>query len=260
MCEENLSGLVVGSIASGVIVFRRENPSEIFIEVKDDGHPVKLVRRQLCVIGGNWVGEAAKHDRNPLATCRREFMEEICFERPIRDGVELEILYGTKEFAPPPPINDIKPNGEDNAELEELKAVISASFCPFGDYNLRVKKAALDKADPDNKRPDMSGIFVYFTVSLAEIHWQMLKRLQDKFNNLSCESITLMTSLSEIIKTDTKTAFGHDRVIQRFFQAMGFSEASYFPLQENHEARFIGTALPSYEDYLTKFSVAKKPW
>ena len=101
--------------------------------------------------------------------------------------------------------------------------------------------------------------FVYWVVSLAEIHWQMLKRLQNKFNNLSCESTTIITSLSDIIAADTKTAFGHDRVLQRFFLAMGFAEAKYLPLQDHHEARFIGTTLPSYEDYLAKFSVMKKP-
>ena len=260
MCEENSHGLSVGSIASGVIVFRREDPSEIFIEVKDDGHPTKLVRRQLCVIGGNWVGEAAKYDRNPLATCRREFKEEISFERPIRDGVELKLLgMSSKEekFAPSP--IEMKPREDEVKQLEELKEVICASCCPFGDYNLVVRKAALDKADPDNKKPDMSGIFVYFVVSLAEIHWQMLKRLQDKFNNLSCESTTIITSLSDIIAANTKTAFGHDRVLQRFFLAMGLAEAKYLPLQAHHEARFIGTTLPSYDDYLAKFSVMKKP-
>lgn len=259
MCE-NSDGLSVGSIASGVIVFRRENPSEIFIEVKDDGHPNKLVRRQLCVIGGNWIGEAAKYDRNPLATCRREFKEEISLERPIRDGVELLTLGMSDKsqiFAPTP--IEMEPREDESKQLEELKEVICASCCPFGDYHLVVKKAAMDKVDPDNKRSDLSGIFVYWMVSLAEIHWQMLKRLQDKFKNLSSESTTIITSLADIIAADTKTAFGHDRVLQRFFLAMGFAEAKNLPLQDDHDARFIGTAFPSYKDYLKKFSVAKKP-
>jgi len=57
-----LKKIIVDSSASVGIIVRAKNPEEIFAEIKDDGYPIKLFQRLLNVIGGNWIGEAAKTD------------------------------------------------------------------------------------------------------------------------------------------------------------------------------------------------------
>ena len=66
----------VSNMSAVGIIYPSFNPGLLFLEIKDDGHPVKLVRRQLCPIGGNWIGEAGRQDTNPFATYLRELEEE----------------------------------------------------------------------------------------------------------------------------------------------------------------------------------------
>ena len=153
------------NIAGVGIIYRASNPRELFIEVKDDGHPIKLVRRQLCFIGGNWIGETAKGDRKPLDTFRRELGEELSFDRPIRNSVELALLglANIKEFAPTP-----NPSAEateqDIADLNDLKRVMTNSAIPFGDFLNTIPKAALDSADSENKRDGFTTLASYWEI------------------------------------------------------------------------------------------------
>ncbi len=251
----------VTNIASVGIIYRKSDPREIFIEVKDDGHPIKLVRRQLCVIGGNWIGDGAKQDRGPLDTFRRELEEELSFDRPLKTGGDLQALglLAEAEIFAPSPEPTKKVSVDDRTQLKYLKAVISESAVPFGAFTNTITKVAMDTVDPENKRDNFIVLACYWTVPLAEPEWQKLRDLQQRFGNLSNESITLLTSLDEIIATGVKTSFAHDRVLQRFFLAMGFSEAKNLPLVEGLESVFEGPVLASYEDYLEQYEIAKRP-
>ena len=85
----------------------------------------------------------------------------------------------------------------------------------------------------------------------------MLSGLQERFKNLSNESITLITSLEEIIRTGTKTSFVHDRVLQRFFLGRGFKKAENLPLVPELTSVAAGMPLPTYRDYLERYEVIR---
>jgi len=250
----------VTGIASVGIIFRAVNPNEIFIEVKDDGHPIKLVRRQLCFIGGNWIGEGARNDKNTFDTFKRELDEELSFDRPCRDSVELNLLghADTEQFAPvPQPVAKVL--SVDEEDLDNLKRAIVMSATPFGDFLNTVPKTALDAADPTNKRDGFTSLISYWVAPLQEDVWESLLRLQRKFKNLSNESITLVTSLTEIVQTNTRTSFAHDRVLQRFFLHHGLEAAKNLPLVPDLSSVEAGMPLSTYNDYLERYEVAKRP-
>ena len=248
------------NIAGVGIIFRESNPSEIFLEVKDDGHPIKLVRRQLCFIGGNWIGKTAKDDRNTLHTFRRELGEELSFDRPVRNSVRLALLgmADIEEFAPTPDPS-AKVTEEDTDELARLKRVMVRTAIPFGDFLNTIPKAALDAADPQNKREGFTALCSYWQIPLGENNWARLVDLQTRFNNLSNESITVVTSLEEIIRTDTKTAFGHDWVLKEFFLDHGLKDAENLPLVHGTESVYAGMPMDSYNQYLRCYDVARHP-
>lgn len=250
----------ITNIASVGIIYRASNPAEIFIEIKDDGHPIKLVRRQLCFIGGNWIGEAARDDANTFDTFKRELSEELSFKRPLRDSVELHLLgqAGVEQFATIPQ-SEAEVLATDKEDLAGLKQTIVESAVPFGDFLNTVPKAALDAVDPDNRRDGFTYLCSYWRIALSEKAWKVLVRLQDKFKNLSNESITLITSLDEIIRTNTKTSFAHDRVLQQFFARCGIAEAKDLPLVPGLKSVEVGMPMPSYAAYLDQYEVAKRP-
>ena len=256
----------VTNISSVGIILRRRDPTQLFLEVKDDGHPINLVRRQLCPIGGNWIGDAAKADRNTLETFRRELQEELSFDRPIRSSIELALLgqADIEEFAPTPD-PAASPRKRDIAALAHLKRVICESALSGNDYIITIPKAVLDAADSENKRDGFTTLCSYWTIALEEKEWTMLVKLQEKFKNLSNESITLITSLDEIVQTGTNTAFGHDQKLQRFFlnasELWGpeYATAKDFPIVPGIESIYASPSLSSYEEYLERYDVARKP-
>jgi hypothetical protein len=252
----------ISNHSSVAIIYRLVDPSQIFIEMKDDGHPIRLVRRQLCPIGGNWIGKGAKWDSGPQATVLREVtMEELSFDHPSRDSVELVELGHTTDtvFTAPTKRTDMEVSQEDKADMDTLKSVIQNSLTPFADFLDTVSKDAMDSVDPANKREGFTVLSSYFTVGLDEEIWAKLVCLQEKFGNLSNESVTLITSLSKIIESNTYTAFGHDRPLQMFFASHGLADAAKLPLAEGVNSLFIGAPRSSYADYAGDFTAAKKP-
>lgn len=248
--------------SSVAIIYRRLDPSEVFTEMKDDGHPVRLVRRQLCPIGGNWIGKGAQFDKNPLATvCREVVMEELSFDHPSRSPLELVELGHSSDVALMAPTKraDVEVLPEDKADMEALKSLILNGLVPFGDFLDTVTKEAMDSADPANKREGFTVLSSYFTVGLDEDAWAKLVRLQTKFGNLSNESVTLITSLKKIVESGTKTAFGHDGPLQAFFASHGLPLAAQLPMVPGTSCLFIGAPRNSYTDYALDFTPAKRP-
>lgn len=250
----------VNNICGVGIIYRKKNPSEIFIEIKDDGYPQKLMRRKLCTIGGNWIGEQAKADRNPHCTYERELREELSFSRPIRNSVELALLgQADVQTFIPTPCTEI-PTADDTALLEKIREAILSKAKPFGDFLNTVPKSALDAADPENKRDGYTALASYYESGLDEKTWSDLCGLQKKFGNLSNESVTLITTLEEITRTNTKTAFGHGRALKSFFLQHGLEIAMDFPLLgDGVEGVWAGKPLFSYNEYLKRYDVLKKP-
>ncbi len=250
----------VTNISSVGIIFREANPAELFIELKDDGHPMKLVRRQLCPIGGNWIGENAKKDTDTFETYKRELREELSFERPMRNSVELDLLglADTKTFAPVYR-QDVEVCEEDKVLLANIKNLILWDAEPWGDFLNHIPRSALNAADPENKRDGFTTLTSYYTTGLAEGAWGILCHLQDKYKNLSNESVTMVTTIDEIVRAKTHTAFAHDRVLSGFFQFKGVRSAERMPLVPGLSSIKMGMPLATYADYLNKYDVAKKP-
>lgn len=250
----------VNGVAAVGIIYRASNPSQIFLEVKDDGHPIVHARRKLCFIGGNWIGEHAKKDQNTLDTFRREFNEEITFERPLRNSLEYALLgVASEENFAPTPDPSMVPDADDSFALASVKETILRKTLLFADYINTIPKAVLDAADPGNTRDGFSGLVTYFQVGLHESAWKQLAALQQKFNNLSNESVTIMTSLGEILERGMQFAFAHDRVMRDFFFSHGISEAKNMPVVKGTESLRLGVPILAYEEYVERYDIARRP-
>jgi hypothetical protein len=249
----------VTNLAAVVFIFCFEDPSKIFIERKTD-HPLRLANGRLCPIGGNWIGDGARNDLRPLDTLRREIMQELTHLRPHRNVDELVALgMATAEQFKPTPLNKEPLTSDEIAQLNLLKHVICSGLTPFGSFLNHVPKSALDAADPNNQRPGFTSLVNYFTVGLNKDQWDLLSTLQCKTGNLSNESITLITTLDEIIQRGTLTAFAHDRVLRGFFLSRGLNQAWNLPLVPGLESIPVGMPLPTYVEYMKHYQIKNLP-
>ena len=251
----------INNIAGVGIIFREQNPREVFLEMKDEEYSVILFRDTLSLIGGNWSGANAQFDSNPLETYRREEDEELTFIRDARSTAELRELglSSATTSVKPTPIAPVEVMEFDKLDLHEIKQTISRYCCPFIATANTITKEAMDRADPGNTKQTFTSLVCYFATSLREEIWKNLERLQSTFGNLSNESVTLITSVDEMIARGTKGAFGHDQVLKKFWLAMGIPEAKNLPITEGVEVEDVGTALASYSDYLDRYNIANKP-
>jgi hypothetical protein len=85
-------------------------------------------------------------------------------------------------------------------------------------------------------------------------------RLQNKFGNISNESVTLLTSLDEILALKQKSAFSHDRVLKLFFEKMTHEQISEFPLVEGLSTEYVGETKVSYKEYDQLYEIKKSPF
>ena len=251
----------VDVITAAGIIHPYNDPSKIFIEMKDKTHPKKAFRMKLSCIGGYWIGEAAKNDRGPDETFRREVGEELSLEKAIENTLELSLIF--KDFIPESynveragvPVTD-----EDDQDLEMLKAEIQMRCDHFGDYLIDVPSEVFKRADPESGSRGVRALCSAFTVPLTLQGWATLERLQRKFKNLSNESLTVITSLPEILGTGWLSAGGNDHILRDFFLKKGFSEAENFPLMEGITVTGLkGPGRAYYDDYLRSFEVANRP-
>lgn len=245
-------------IASVIVVYRATDPSQIYIDIKDDGLPVKVFRRTLCPVGGNWIGNAAASDRSPLETAKRELLEEISFERPARSMLELKQLgLADQEVMASTSIQDPKPSAVDIASLEDLKHKMVSGLEAFGDYIVSVSADTFKIGDPDNQTGAMEFLVSYYTVGLREADWTMLTSLQRRFGNLSNESISTICSLKEIAGSKVHCAYGHEWALGDFFKSYGFADV--LDAVPCTSAKRIGLPLASYTEYEKQFDIARKP-
>ena len=251
----------ITNISAVGLIHRESDPSRIYIDFKDDGLPVKAFRRTLCPVGGNWIGEGAKADADPLATFRRELLEELSFEKVERSSEEyvdlgiadLEVFGAVGGFS------GAEVTAEDHADLAHLKRTISESAAPFGDYLTEIPKSVLDAADPENKRNGFTVLVSYYRVGLSDEDWTKLERLQRKFGNLSNESISVILSLAEIVEKGIKCAFAHDIALRDFFRSRDCKGADGLPIYDGTHAERVHDPLGSYAEYLERYDVAKTP-
>ena len=196
----------------------------------------------------------------PLDTFIREVNEELTLEKGLVSTLEL------RQLGIEPKVDSYKlrdpdaiPTKEDYWMLKEVKEAIIKKCEPFGDYIVNLPKVVLDQADPLNKHQGYVCIVSYWKVFLDEITWEKLTKLQEKFHNLSSESLTIITSLQEIVSTNIKTAFGHDRPLKDFFLSCGLTKAEKLPLVEGILAERIGLPRRSWSAYFQDYYIVRKP-
>lgn len=252
--------LKINNLCSAGIIYRASNPTQVFIEVKDNTYPLVAFRKHLCPIGGNWIGSSAKKDRSPLDTFKREIREELDLIKTSARNLELRLLDIERKIKTRQIYRkraSIK--GGDREVLKEIKDFIIKNINPFGDFLITIPKLLMRRDDHGYLYDKTFFICSYFSVALTEDIWQKLSALQKKFGNLSNESVTFITSADEIVKNRLKTAFGHDRVLKEFFLAQGLMGLKSFPVIKNIKTKFLGLSLRSYQEYLAKYEVIKNP-
>jgi hypothetical protein len=255
----------VNKIAACAIIYSVVEPWRMFIERKTADYPVKVFANMLCLPGGNWVGEAAKADANPLATLRRELGEE--FRLAVSEAKKDEMA--SLGFAAGADGHDLQRGTEATADdiecFETLKYAMYAAITPFIDMLITIPKAVFDSADSENKRGDTTVLASYFTIGLEKSDWDDLVRLQEKYGNLSNESETLLVTFTELVMNRNKleVSWGHDRALYDFFIAhsheVGCEQYYNIPLLGGIPTRALGAPLASYDEYKELYEIARQP-
>jgi hypothetical protein len=251
----------INNISSSVIPFRREDPRQIFTEVKDGTHPLLCVRGGLCTLGGNWIGAAAANDRGPKDTVVRELGEELTLTgRPVNTEklVALGFISTSEEYSVSPALQ--QPDANDEKLLDCLVSEIVRNVSPFGCYLNTVTTEAIRAADPGATREGFTSLSCIWTSALGEDSWNSLSYLQKKYGNLSNESISMVLSLDDILRQNLTGAFAQEHVLRNFFTASGFSsKAVKIRTIPDQASVYAGPVLETYAEYLTRYDVAKMP-
>jgi hypothetical protein len=244
----------INNIASVGIIYREADPRDIFIDMKDGGLPVAAFQWTLCPIGGNWVGAGAAADAGPLATFRREFEEEFVLRTVDRDLVEVIELGHLLKTA-----NGKVISREDSIAFFELRQSILTKAAPWRDYLVPVSRRVLDLA-PGNTREGFTTLVSYNLVGLDEVEWKALSRLQQTFENLSNESLSWVTSLSNIVALERRFAYGHEWAYRDFWEFHSALELTRWMRMFPHaQPTNLGKPRQTYGAYLEDFEVLKRP-
>jgi hypothetical protein len=254
--------LRINNIASVGVIYRKTNPRQIFIDVKDGGYPIEAFRWMFCPIGGNWIGRDALKDEDTYDTLCRELSEELSLDREEVSTEEAKLLgLNPQETTYVVPKNNVPPTKQDRAELAHLKRVFAetAADLPFGDFLVTVPKSVLDQQFPGNTRPGYTSILSYWRIPIEEKEWTLLETLHKKYGNISIESMAVIVSLDEIIATQRHTCCGHDRIMQRFFESVGCIDATHYPLLDDICCTELHLPLGSYDQYLERYDIVRHP-
>jgi hypothetical protein len=250
----------INSISAVGIIVRKKNRRQIFMEMKTADYPRRTFAELGLIPGGNWIGEKAKGDMGPRDTLVREWGEEITFEKPIANFHELNLLFSERRLGTyQVKGSDWKASESELRELAHIKDVVAAGYVPFGDYLQLVPEEVFRRGEPEYSKGDWRGICSVWQVELLESDWNLLVKLQNLAGNLSNESITVIRSLDEILKTRWNVAWGHDTILKKFFLEGGFKEAKDFPLVPGITTEWLGAPLADYNKYLRLYEVEKRP-
>lgn len=115
------------------------------------------------------------------------------------------------------------------------------------------------QAEENYSRGDHKGFSCYFTVGLHENEWNILVSLQNKFGNLSNESVTIITTLNELVETRFPISWGHDQALKKFFLDKGLENAKNLNIIPGITMEYIGQPTLTYKEYLEQSDFLKKP-
>jgi len=249
--------------ASVGIIYRASDPSQVFLEIKDAGYPRKVFVGMGCLIGGNWAGEAAKNDLSPIDTFRREVEEELSFENALVDPIELKQLHDVtdlKSLDIGRRRSNVTPIHLDLYVLKILVKTIKERAAPYRVHIVTVPERVFRRGESKYSKGDVKTLVSYYTIGLAEFEWAFLAALHQKFGNLSNESITLITSLDEIVEMGFQVSWGHDQALRMFFLDHGFEKARKMAMVPGITTRYLGQPANSYKTYLERFKFLVCPF
>ncbi len=248
-------------VGSG-FAYNQADPGQVFLDVKTADYPWKIFAGRIMFIGGQWINKAWETDVNPRETYVREVLEEISFSRPKISTEEMAVLCPlvTTDSYIAPAIKGA-PTAEDERHLTHVKAslVDPAHMCSFGDYHIRTPASLIQTLQPEYSGTDLTAVFSIFAVGLPPDEWDMLCDLQARFENLSNESQSVVTSLKRILAGEIAFASGYDQIMQDFWIFKGLPGVEGMPTQKGVEVVRMGLALGSYRDYLARYDVEKRP-
>jgi len=224
------------------------------VELKDFGYPFPRFQGRHCIIGGNWIGERAKGDDNPTETMCREFGEEFSFDRPIVTFEELSRLGFGENASYVVPGTTIQPDPQDLEDLASIKELISNWAWPWQDI-LQIVPTEIH----NGKRPGSITLCSYHCMLLCGDEWGRLTRLQTKFGNLSNESITLITTVDQMIATDLMGTWGHDQALRMFLMENRVPRAEELPTLEGITIEPVGQMLDDYDEYMARYEIECHP-
>lgn len=254
---DKMSKISVNNICGVSIIYSAEDPSRIFLETKTSDYPVKVFAGTLCLIGGNWVGEAAKADVNPMATLQREIDEELCLVPLTEEQHEELSLLGLGQGTKYDLQKNTNASETDIKSLAEVKKAITLSVVPFVDAISLIPKCVFDSSDTQNKRGDIQALLSNYLVPLEKDVWNELVRLQKTYGNLSNESLSVLLTFDEIRHKKLRVSWGHDRALDLFCRT--YVDDKGIPLVEGIVWQNHGRPMRSYAEYEELYDVAKRP-
>lgn len=216
---------VISHCASVTIIYAVHDPSQVFVERKDDTHPDPSARGGVNFIGGN-LDEDGQGDISPFDTLSREVHEELWIPE---DGTI-----------------------EDAEVLSRIKAEIIEDAVPFGVF----MNSPPAKGTATHKEP---ALMCVWTSGLNMETWTKLAEFQRRYGDLCVEySTTSIVSLEDVVSGKVPTAFGNGARLQCFWLGMGYENAWRIPL-DKYNNTFVGMPPDSYKNLFQKFNVPVKP-
>lgn len=249
----------IGHLCAAAIIYRTANPEEIFVNIKTVDYPSVVWRGCICLIGGNWTGNAFT-DHSPKETFLREMREELQLVKHVQNTTELgETIVYTKSVEYRVKGVERIPTPEEEGMLDELKEEIENATFHFGDYILTIPREVFLKADPQSLQTSQVALLSVFEAGLDEANWEKLVELQQGFGNLSCESESCILAIDEIIRRTIFGQAGQDQILQRFFEQKGIAQGRRIPMKSGVIVEPVGSCLGDYGNYLERFDVERRP-
>ncbi len=259
-----MTKISIDGICAVVIPFRESDPSQTYMEMKDEEY--WNFPKRLCLIGGNYSGPNCKKDVGPKGTLLREIDEELQLleqESHMASAEEARQLYDPKAIDYCVRRKPVTILDEDREMFTAVKEAIMTNIQPFADYWQKIPGAVREMCDPkqkDKKPADVLQIASYWTCPLSETTWGNLLYLRSKFGQLSNESFDRPVSLDQILQHRLGFVWGHDQVARDYFAYYARrSDCFDMPIIPHIVMDRIGMPLTTYDAYRKRYDLKKDP-
>ncbi|MBX4192204.1 NUDIX domain-containing protein [Candidatus Parcubacteria bacterium] len=155
--------------SSAAIIFRQQDPTQLFVEVKDEGYPKVLFRHHIFLFGGG----REPSDKSPLETVLRELKEELTVPAEVLSCMEKNLIP-YKEFRCSIP----KEVFERAGTLRDTWDEIASFFLIPLPEDCWATLTTLQKQYGNLSSESTTTITSLFALANAKISWEVAKVLQ----------------------------------------------------------------------------------